>query len=120
MRFTLSSRALYLVVGLAIGLVLNMFFANTKMPAANATPARAWQMIVIPAAADQVAFQQWLAQRGVESRVSEIVLAAELNEADFEAVAEREDVIAVRDPLPGEALPAQLRGWLPLIAGGMP
>jgi hypothetical protein len=111
---------LYLVAGLMIGLFLNMQFESTNVPAASATPARVWQMIVIPATSDQVAFQQWLARRGAESRVAEIVLAAELNEADVEAVAEREDVIAVRDPQPGEVLPAQMRGWLPLIVGGAP
>ncbi len=119
MRFTQPSHAFYLVAGLIIGLALNMFFKTTT-PTASATPARAWQMIVIPATSDQVAFQQWLARRGVESRVTEIVFAAELSEADVEAVAEREDVIVVRDPQPGEVLPAQDRGWLPLIAGGAP
>jgi len=119
-RFTQPSRVLYLVVGLAIGLFLNMSLEKNNLPIASATPARAWQMIVISATTDPAAFQQWLARRGVESRVTEIVFAAELSEADVEAVAEREDVIVVRDPSPGEALPAQLRGWLPLIAGGTP
>jgi len=108
------------VVGLAIGLFLNMSLEKNNLPIASATPARAWQMIVIPATSDVAAFQKWLARRGVASEVAEIVLAAELNEADFEAVAEREDVIVVRDPQPGEVLPAQDRGWLPLIAGGAP
>ena len=41
-----------------------------------------------------------------------MVLAAELSEADVEAVAEREDVIQVRAPLPGELVE---KDWVPVV-----
>lgn len=70
-------------------------------------------MIVIPAEVDPAVVQAALARRGVAGRVAEVVLAAELTEADVEAIAERDDVIAVRAPLPGEPFE---REWLP-VAG---
>jgi len=116
-RFTQPSHVLYLVVGLAIGLFLNMSLEKNNLPIASATPARAWQMIVISATTDPAAFQQWLARRGVESRVTEIVFAAELSEADVEAVAERDIVLEIRAPLPGEYIPKppSMWQWLPIV-----
>ena len=62
--------------GLAIGLFLNMSLEKNNLPIASATPARAWQMIVISATTDPAAFQQWLARsggaKGVGSTVSDL------------------------------------------------
>lgn len=99
----------YLLFGLLASLLL------AGLPAAQAAPERAWHMVVIPAEADAPAMQAWLAQRGAASPVAEVVLAAELSEADVQAVAEREDVIQVRAPQPGEPVERQ---WVPVAGGG--
>ncbi len=98
-----------LLVGLSVGTVI------AARPAIQAAPERTWHMIVIPAEADGSAIQNWLARRGVDARVAEVVLAAKLSEADVEAVAEREDVIVVRAPRPGEPV---VRGWVPVARSG--
>lgn len=81
---------------------------------AAAAPARAWHMIVIPTEADVDQLQAWLARRGVDAHLAELVLAAELSEADVEALAERAEVIEVRAPQPGEPVE---RGWVPVVRG---
>lgn len=98
-----------LLAGAVIGLAL-----LAGRPSAQAQPLRAWHMIVIPAEVDPAVVQAALARRGVAGRVAEIVLAAELSEADVEAIAEREDVLLVRAPWPGEPLQ---HAWVP-VAGG--
>lgn len=101
------------LAALLAGAVLGLLLAGR--PSAQAQPLRAWHMIVIPAEVDPAVVQAALARRGVAGRVAEIVLAAELSEADVEAIAEREDVLLVRAPWPGEPL---VREWVPVAGGG--
>jgi hypothetical protein len=100
-----SPAAIMVAAGVALGLLV------AGWPIAQAQPARAWHMIVIPAEVDPAVVQAALARRGVTSHMAEIVLAAELSEADVEALAERAEVIAVRAPLPGEPV---TRAWAPV------
>lgn len=82
---------------------------------AAAAPAGAWHMIVVPAEADVGALQAWLARRGVDAHVAELVLAAELTEADVAALVEqRAEVIEVRAPEPEEPV---MREWAPVVRG---
>jgi hypothetical protein len=67
------------------------------------------------------ALRAWLERRGIAYHVTWIGLAVEINEAKLEALAERDDMLLIRTPLPSEPLPeldaapSTARVWLPLV-----
>ena len=59
------------------------------------------------------ALREWLERRGIDYQVAWIGLAMPLDEAEMEALAEREDVLLIRTPIAGEPLPE----WHYLVSG---
>ena len=112
-------RRMCLVSGLLAVLALVLLI----MPARAGAPDRALQVVYVRAgdAQPNEALRAWLERRGVAYQVAWIGMAMEIDEAELEALAERDDVLLLRAPLPSEPLPeltAPLntrRMWLPLV-----
>jgi hypothetical protein len=109
-------RAGCLLAALALMLII--------MPARAGAPARALHVVYVHAgdAQPDPALRAWLEQRGIDYQVAWIGLAMEIDEAEMEALAEREDVLLLRAPFPSEPLPdvaaapVTPRAWFPLMA----
>ena len=93
------------------------------MPARAGAPDRALHMVYIRAGDTQPdpELRAWLEQRGVDYQVAWIGLAMQLDEADAEALGERDDVLLPRTPFPSEPLPdldvppITPRIWVPVV-----
>lgn len=93
------------------------------MPARAGAPTTAPHIVYIRASAAQPdpAMRALLEQRGIDYKVAWVGLALDLDEAALEALAERDDVLLIRAPQPGDPLPASVgesaaRLWVP-VAG---
>ena len=105
------------------GLLAALALVLLIMPARAGAPERALQVVYVRASDAQpnAALRAWLEQRGVAYQVAWIGLAMRLDEAEAEALGERDDVLLIRTPLPSEPLPDLVtplntrRMWLPLV-----
>jgi hypothetical protein len=67
------------------------------------------------------ALRAWLERRGIDYQIVWLGLAMPLDEGEAEALAERDDVLLIRAPLPSEPLPEQekviqaRRVWAPVV-----
>lgn len=91
-----------------------------SMPARAGAPATAPHIVYVRAAAQpDPAMRAWLEQRGIDYTVAWVGLALDLDEAALEALAERDDVLLIRAPQPGDPLPVSVdegaaRLWVPM------
>lgn len=104
------------------GMLAILALALLIMPARAGAPERALHVVYVRAGEAQPdeTLRAWLARREIAYQVAWIGLAMEINEAELEALAERDDVLLLRAPLLGEPLPAKLEGartrvWMPVM-----
>lgn len=116
MRLSPRHPAIWVMVGLLVGLLIG------QAPAAR-SQTTVWHMILVPEA-NEAALRGWLARRNIAPQTIGVQLAAQLSEADVEALAERELALQIRAPLPGEFIsePSTARQWMPVVqtGGGAP
>jgi len=101
---------IWFLFGLIVGLLLgSQPFVHGQTSATH--------VIVVSPRANMKSVQDWMARRGIAARTVGTMLAAPLSEADVEALAERDDVLQVRAPLPSElvAEPVSAQQRLPIV-----
>src|SRR5262245_29871183 len=110
MRVIGKHPAIWLLVGLLAGILIS------HCPAAQGQET-AWHMIVVAPQTDMSIIQDWMARRGIAPQTVGTLLAAQLSETDVEALSERDIVLEIRAPLPGEYIPKppSMWQWLPIV-----
>jgi hypothetical protein len=105
------------------GLLITLALVLLIMPARADAPARALHVVYVSAgdAQPSTALRAWLERRGIVYEVAWLGLAVKLDEAEAEALGERDDVLLLRAPFPSEPLPdldaapITPRVWLPVV-----
>lgn len=107
------------------GLLGLLALALMIAPARADAPERALQVVYVRAGDAQPdgALREWLERRRIAYQVAWLGLAMAIDEADMEALAERDDVLLIRAPLPSEPLPERdaapvqgaVRVWVPVV-----
>jgi hypothetical protein len=116
----MDMRGLFLRAGSLLVLLAGAFIFT---PVQADAPERALQVVYVRAgdAQPSEALRAWLEGRGIDYHVAWVGLAMQLDEAEMEALAERDDVLLIRAPLPSEPLPEgdaetiTARVWLPTV-----
>ena len=111
----------YPVMWLLAGLLAGLLIGHGPTAQGQET---AWHMIVVSPQMDMSIVQNWMTRRGIAAQTVGTLLAAQLSEADVEALGERDFVLEIRAPLPGEYIPKppSIWQWLPIVQakGGAP
>jgi hypothetical protein len=105
------------------GLLITLALVLLIMPARAGAPERALHVVYVSAgdAQPSTALRAWLERRGIVYEVAWLGLAMRLDEAEAEALGERDDVLLLRAPFPSEPLPdldaapITPRVWLPVV-----
>jgi len=104
------------------GVLATLAIALMIMPVRVGAPDRALHIVYVRAgdAQPDPVLRAWLERRGIAYQVAWIGLAMRLEEAEMEALAERDDVLLIRTPLLSEPLPEgeaaiTARVWAPVV-----